>query len=145
MRFKADTRDLDKLQAQMKAAPRAVRSTYRKGLKEVGDVIAVSAKAKIVDKSPAVARDIKVRTRLPATVIVQGGSKTQPIGKLLEGHHGTPGYWIHPLFGNRKREYPETRQPHLYPAFDEHKKETVKHLKDHVKEGLAAIDLHPDD
>jgi hypothetical protein len=145
MGVKINAKSLDRLQAQMKAAPKAVRSEYRKGLKEVGEDIAQGARERIVDKSPETARTIKVRTRMPASVIVQGGEKDKPIGKLLEGHDGIEGWWTHPLFGNEKKKYAEKRHPHLYPSFAEHKEEAVEKLKEHVKEGLAAIDLHSDD
>lgn len=141
-RVHADTSDLDKLAAQMKIASREVRREYRKGLKETGQLIADDAKARIQEKSPETAALIKVRTRMPATVTVQGGSKDHPISKLLEGK-GVPGFWTHPLFGNEKDKYVEARDPHLGPAFREHKHDAMTKLGEHVKEAMAQAGLKP--
>lgn len=126
----------------MKDASRKVRSDYRKGLKEAGQIIADDAKARIEDKSPETAKLIKVRTRMPATVIVQGGSKDHPVSKLLEGK-GLPGFWTHPLFGDEDEKYVEKRDPHLYPAFEEHKDEALKKLQEHCIEAMAEAGFKP--
>jgi hypothetical protein len=141
-RVKIDARSLDKLSAQMKAGPRVTRSAYRKGLKDIGNTIRDDAKARIVHVSPETAALLKTSTSIPkATVTVQGGSKAHRIGKLLEGEHGEEGFWEHPLFGDRKHWYAERRHPHLYPAFQKHKKKAMKDLRKHVIEALRAIDL----
>lgn len=138
-RVKINADSLDKLAAQMKAAPRQVRSGYRKGLKEIGNEIRDDAKRRIADK-PETAKLLKTYTRMPATVGVRGGSKDHPVAKLLEGG-GRPGYWKHPLFGNRHDWYKEKREPHLLPAFKAHQKDATKKIQRHVKDGLRAIDL----
>jgi hypothetical protein len=140
-RVSVDTSDLKKFAAQLKVADRATKREYRKGLKEVGQATADDAKARIEDKSPETAALIKVRTRMPATVIVQGGSKDHPVAKLLEGN-GTPGFWSHPLFGNEKERYAEQRQPHLTPAFEAHKGEAKDKLAEHVRTAMAEAGFH---
>lgn len=142
MGVKIDARSLDKLQAQMKAGPRVTRSAYRKGLKDIGNTIRDDAKARIVDVSPETAKLLKTLTSIPkATVSVQGGSKTHPVGKLLEGKNGEQGYWVHPLFGDWRYKYREKRHPHLYPAFQKNKKKAMKNLRKHVVTALRGIDL----
>lgn len=140
-RVTIDARSLGRLSLQMKAAERNVRSSYRKGLKEIGNDIRDDAAARIAPVSPTVAGELKVRTRMPATVIVEGGSKTEPIGALLEGHLGQQGAWRHPLFGNRAHWYSEMRHPHLYPAFKRGQPEAMKNLQDNVKDGIRAAGL----
>lgn len=146
-RVKIDARSLDKLAAQMKAGPRVTRSAYRKGLKDIGNVIRDDARARIVDVSPRTAKDLRTLTSIPkATVTVQGGAKDNPVGKLLEGKPGDKtGYWKHPLFGDRRHWYKERRHPHLYPAFQKNKKKAMKNLRKHVVAALQTIDLKSED
>jgi hypothetical protein len=143
MRVRANTRDLDKLTRQFKAAPKAVRREYRKGLKEIGKTIADDAKERIAPVSQEVAKTIKVRTRGVAQVSVQGGQRGKPIGRLLEGD-GHEGFWTHPLFGDEDHRYTEARHPHLYPALQDHKEEAVEALQKHVKAGLRDLGLKAD-
>lgn len=145
MSVQVDATSLKKLQAQMKAAPREVRAGYRAGLKDIGNEIRDDAKARIESKSPETAAELKTRTQMPATVIVQGGSKDRPIGKLLEGTDGHQGYWSHPLFGDEAHKYPEKRFPHLYPAFAARRDKAADKLKQHVVGALNRIDLKASD
>jgi hypothetical protein len=146
MGVKIDATSLDKLQAQMKAGPPAVRSAYRKGLKSDGNIIRDDARARIADISPQTAANLKTFTSIPkATVTVQGGSKERVISKLLEGKDGKKGTWRHPLFGDREHWYPEVTHPHLWPAFQKHKKTAMKRVKRDVVAGLRAIDLKSED
>lgn len=141
-RTKIDATSLDRLAVQMKAAERTTRSSYRKGLKEIGNSIRDDARARIVEISPETAAELKVSTSIPkASVSVQGGTKARRIGKLLEGHDGQQGEWRHPLFGDREHWYSQARHPHLFPAFEAHKKDAMKNLKRNVKDGIHAAGL----
>lgn len=141
-RVKIDARSLDRLAVQMKAAERTTRSAYRKGLKDIGNVIRADAQARIVEISPETAKNLKVFTSVPnASVTVRGGAKAQPVGALLEGFHGEQGFWRHPLFGDREHWYSQARHPHLYPAFEAHKKDAMKNLKHNVKDGIRSVGL----
>lgn len=139
--FSIDTRDLDKLQAAFKAAPRSVRREYRNELKAAGRIVADDARKRIAPYSPPTAESMKVGTRGVNKVVVSAG-KGRRIATLLEvgdRRHRNP--WRHPLFGDRKHWYDQETHPYLAPAWKAKKRKTAKLLSKAVRRGLRDVDI----
>lgn len=145
MPVEVDTSDLNRLQAQLKLAEANIQRDYRKGLRGVGQKIADSAKEKIEHKAPETAALIRVRTSGAGEVRVEGGDKDHPVAKLYEGAGGIKKPWRHPVFGNRKNWVKQMNEPHLYPAFIEHRDEALENLKEHVDTAMHEAGFRSED
>lgn len=120
-----DDKDLVKLIAQMKAAPKDVRLSIQKSMRTAANPIRDEAKRIIAPHSESVARSIVIRKGSTGIHIRAGGAAgatfsgakwgdgvgrpNKPLGALarmheLEGVGGAnpkaKGYWSHPVFGS---------------------------------------------
>jgi len=121
--FGIDTTALHDLARDLRKLEGTTAREFRRGLREVGEVVAVEARSEAGGFSSKIADTIKVRVA-GATVEVRAGSPDVPEAVLLElgnvgnrrSGHSRQGTFRHPVFGNTEVWVEQPMHPYLKPA-----------------------------
>jgi hypothetical protein len=120
--FGIDTSALKGLSKDLRRLEDYTARNFRRGMREVGEVVAMEARSKAGEVSKKIAGTIKVRA-VGATVEVRAGAKDVPEATLLElGNTGSRrssvaggGTFKHPVFGTDVW-VEQPMHPYLYPS-----------------------------
>lgn len=114
--LRIDASDLADFGADCKAAGKVLEREFNKQLIASGEIVARKARqnASFSTRIPAT---IKTRRRGTRIRVISGGDKA-PHAAPLE-HHGQPGSFRHPVFGNYDNWVSQPAHPFLTPAAEE--------------------------
>lgn len=115
-----------------KASPELNRE-MRKGLRRGGDIVRDEAKG-LASWSTRIPGSIRVRTT-GIRVSVIAGNKNAPHAAAFE-HEGVPGFFRHPVFGNRDVWVNQRARPYLRPAAESNSDEVADAVLKAVAEAI---------
>ncbi len=111
--FTIDTRDLQRLVKDLEKTTPGIRKSVNVAIREGGELVAVQARM-LSSWSSRIPGSIRVGGAGTKVVVKAGGAKA-PHAPAFE-HHGQPGSFRHPVYGNRQVWVPQKARPFLLPA-----------------------------
>lgn len=133
----ADTRQLTRLAADLRAASPEAWSACRRALRVAGELVAEDARQR-VGYSSRIEYTIKVRTGGRGIVKVVAGGEGAPDAAPIENRGR--GFVRHPTFGHRDRFTAKNSHPaYLSPALDAHREEVLKIIEESVTGAVMGV------
>jgi len=129
----ADTAGLSRLARNLRAASPEAWKACRLAMRAAAAPVMSEAQAR-AGWSTRIPGSMRIRPRAGTVKIVAGGPAA-PDAAPYE-HHGLPGKFRHPLFGNRDYWYDQTARPFLGPAAEAAKGEVSEKLLAAVTEAV---------
>jgi hypothetical protein len=117
---KIDTSDFRRVAEQIRMLGPSLGQQLTLRIREAAEEVAEQAK-KNAGWSKEIPKTIKVASVKGSTAEITAGGKYVPTAKWYEAGKTASGRWRHPLFGNTKKWYPQTRplRPFLTPALED--------------------------
>ena len=114
-------------------APAEIDNRLRTGFRRAGDLVAGVAQARAAPKgTEVVAHPFGIGAVIHATNVHGGGTAA------LE-HHGDPGTFRHPVFGNRANWVSQAAHPFLHPALEANRETVVQIIRAAMEEVLVTL------
>lgn len=113
--FICDASEMRTLAREVGKADKASRVAFYAGLETGGHLVAARAAQNIAPYSKKIPSTLRVRRRGTVVKISAGGGGAAPNAAPFE-HHGRPGKFRHPVFGNREVWRDQEAHPFLVPA-----------------------------
>lgn len=130
-----DVSQMQRFAQRCKKASPEVHKQLRSRVRQAANVVRDDARTRA--PSARIAKTIR-SSASGSTATVKAGNPKVPEAALLEGD-GTPGSFRHPLFGNKKKWYPQARQPYLHPALEANRETIERMLGDAAHDAAIGI------